>query len=192
MASNLSPSDNKIRNDQASLLVLAGATFRTLPTKQQGKSNMAKYLYFAQETTGHARWLTTASECLRIKLFYLGNLEANQRAMLNNIVQFIVDVYAPPFFHIYLHPSAVHGPSVVLKMRNFMKACRVSGPAKKCFINHGEKWLNPTTSALGSLDENIDLSKISTSHNQTQKLYFGQNAHWLHFWMQHLLQLHLA
>ena len=137
---------------------------------------MAKYLYFAQKTTGHAKWLTTANGYLRIKLFHVGKLEANLRAVLNNIVQFVVDVYAPSFFQIYLHSSAVQGPSVVLKMRNFMKACRVSGPAKKCFINHGEKWLNPTTSALGALDENIDLSKISTSCKPDTKTLLWSNC----------------
>ena len=131
MANNLSPPDNTIRDDQAPVLVLACATFGTMPPKQQGKSNMAKYLYFTQDTGGHARWLTTPSGYLRIKLFHIGNLKTNQLAELNNIIQFIVDVYAPSFFQIYLHPSAVQGPSVVLKMRNFMKACRVSGPAKE-------------------------------------------------------------
>jgi len=163
MTCNLTAQDNKIRDDQATLLVLACATFREIPPKQQGKCNMSKYLHFAQETTGHARWLTTANGYLRIKHFHIGNLKASQLVVLNKIVQFIVDVYVPSFFQIYLHPSAVEGPSVVLKIRNFMKACEVSCPAKKCFITHGAKWLNPTTAALGALDENIDVSKVSTT-----------------------------
>ena len=55
MVSNLSAKDNKIRDDQSSLLALACAIFWEIPTKQMGKSNMAKYLHFFQETTGHAR-----------------------------------------------------------------------------------------------------------------------------------------
>ena len=94
--------------------------------------------------------------------FRIGELNFNQIAILNNIVQFIVDVYVPSFFQIYLHPSALQGPANVLKMRTFMKACSVSQAAKKCFLDREEKWLNPTTAALGALHASIDESKIST------------------------------
>ena len=86
----------------------------------------------------------------------------NQTAILNNIVQFIVDVYIPSFFQIYLHPSALQSPANVLKIRTFMKACSVSQVAKKCFLDYGENWLNPSTAALGALHASIDVSKIST------------------------------
>ena len=175
MASDLPTKENKIRDDQASLLVLACATFREIPRKQQGKSSMTKYLHFSQEVIGHARWLTTASGYLRIKLFDIGNLNPSQLNVLNKIVQFVVNVYVPSFFQIYLHPSAIQGPSVVLKMRKFMKACGVSQPAKKCFIAHSEKWLNPTTAALGALHENIDVSKISTAEKPQTKLLLWSN-----------------
>jgi len=62
-----------------------------------------------------------------------------------------------------MHPSALQGPTNVLKRRTFMKACNVSQAAKKCFLDHGEKWWNPTTAALGALHGNIDVSKISTT-----------------------------
>ena len=79
------------------------------------------------------------------------------------------------FFLIFLHPSAIQGPAVVLKMRNYMKACSVSLPAKKCFIAQKEKPLNPTTAALGVLYENIDVSKISTAEKALTKTLLWSN-----------------
>jgi len=67
MTINSPSKENKIRDDQTCLLVLACATFREISPKQKGQPNMSKYLHFAQETISHARWFTTASGYLRIK-----------------------------------------------------------------------------------------------------------------------------
>ena len=165
--------ENKIRGDQASLLVLACATFRQIPTKEAGKCNMAKYLHFSQETISHARWLTTASGYLRLKLFDIFDLDDEQNDVLKEIVQFILDVYVPSFFCIYLHPSAIQGPMVYLEIRKYMKACDVSGPAKKCFLDHGVNWLNPKTAALGALHNDIDMSRLSVRQPDTRALLWS-------------------
>ena len=52
-----------IRDDQACLLALSCATFRSIPEK------LKKYLFYAQEIIFHARWMTKANEYLRILLF---------------------------------------------------------------------------------------------------------------------------
>ena len=68
---------------------------------------------------------------------------------LDNIVQFILDVYAPAFCNIFQHPSAVSGPKIVLDIRNMMKASgEVSLPAKSCFLRHAVSWMSPKVVAL--------------------------------------------
>ena len=39
---------------------------------------------------GHARWLTTASGYLRLKLFDVRDLSSEQQASLDQVVQFII------------------------------------------------------------------------------------------------------
>jgi len=93
----------------------------------------------------------------------------------NKIVQFIVDGYVPSFFQIYLHPSATQGPAVVLKMRNYKKASSISKPAKESFISHGTKWMKPKTAALGALNANIDVTRISGNKNPNTKALLWSN-----------------
>ena len=57
--------------------------------------------------TGYARWLTTASGYLRLKLFDIHDLSSEQQASLDQIVQFIVDAYVPSFFEIFFKPTAI-------------------------------------------------------------------------------------
>ena len=87
---------------------------------------MKKYLYYRQETIIHARWMTTANGYLRLKMFDIYDLDSNQQQVLDNIVQFIVDVYTPAFCSNFLHPSAVQGPKVIKKIRDFMRAAAES------------------------------------------------------------------
>ena len=145
IAASQTSSKNQIRDDQASILVLACATFRNILPKQHGKCNMAKYLLFYQESISHARWLTTASRYLRMKLYDIYDLDAEQKVVLHSIVQCIIDVYVPSFFQMYKHPSAVQDPTVILQIRDYLKASDKSMPAKRCFLDHGIKWLNPKT-----------------------------------------------
>ena len=51
---------------------------------------------------GHARWLTTASGHLYLKIFDVHDLSSEQHASLDLVVQFIVDAYVPSFFEIFL------------------------------------------------------------------------------------------
>jgi len=170
---NQTNKENMIRDDQACLLVLACATFRSIPERASNKSNMKKYLFYKQESIGHARWLTSANGYLRMKLFGLYNFSIEQQISLNKIVQFIVDVYAPSFFEIFFHPQAVQGPKVVLKVRDFMRASTVSLPAKNCFIQHAVSWLNPTTAALSVLDSDIDVSHLAARSPNTKALLWS-------------------
>ena len=147
------PSNKKaIRDDQATMLVLACSTFRDIPTG--GLTKMKKFLFYKQETRSHVRWMTTASGYLRLKVFNACQLSESEIASLNSIVKFILNVYVPSFLTIYLNPSAVQGPKVVLKMRDFMKGCgEVALPAKQCFLSHAATWLNPKVAALSLLDD---------------------------------------
>ena len=108
-----------VRDDHACLLVLACTTFRNIPEKILGKCNIKKYLFYGQEIIGLARWLTTASGYLRLKLFDIYDLSSEQQASLNQIVQFIADAYVPSFFEIFLKPIAIDGPRVVLNIRDY-------------------------------------------------------------------------
>ena len=56
---------------------------------------------------GHARWLTTASGYLRLKLFDIHDLSSEQQASLDQAVQFIVNAYIPSFFEIFFKPTAI-------------------------------------------------------------------------------------
>ena len=154
-----------VRDDQATMLVLACSTFRSIPPASSSKSNYYKYIYYKQETLSHARWITTCNGYLRIKLFNLFDLSQPQKLALDNIVQFILDVYAPAFCNIFQHPSAVSGPKIVLDIRNMMKASgEVSLPAKSCFLRHAVSWMNPKVVGLSLLDENppiVDLSRLA-------------------------------
>lgn len=173
--------EQHIRDDQASMLVLACSTFRSIPkphSKGPHKScNFNKYLYYKQETISHARWLTTANGYLRLKLFKPVVFEKQQQVSLNNIVQFILDVYAPSFCNIFLHPSAVQGPKIVVTIRDLMKASgEVALPAKKCFIDHAQKWVCPKTVALCLLEEEapiIDLKRLAAREPNTTQLLWS-------------------
>ena len=87
-------------------------------------------------------------------MFSICELNAEEGLVLNSIVKFILDVYVPSFLSIYMQPSAVQGPRVVLKIRDFLKGCgEVALPAKECFLNHAATWLNPKVAALALLDD---------------------------------------
>ena len=80
-----------VRDDQACLLVLACVTFQNILEKILGRCNMKKYLCYGRGVIGHARWLTTASGCLCLKLFDIYDLSSEQQASSDQIVQFIID-----------------------------------------------------------------------------------------------------
>ena len=87
-------------------------------------------------------------------MFSICELNAEEGLVLNSIVKFILDVYVPSFLSIYMQPSAVQGPRVVLKIRDFLKGCgEVALPVKECFLNHAATWLNPKVAALALLDD---------------------------------------
>ena len=56
---------------------------------------------------GNARWLTTASGYLRLKLFDIHDLSSEQQASLDQVVQFIVDACVPSFLEIFFKPTAI-------------------------------------------------------------------------------------
>ena len=116
------PTSKSIRDDMATLLVLACSTYRSIPTKIGKKVNLQKYLYWDQEATHHARWLTSANGYLRLKMFSLGQLNEEQTIVLDQIVKFIIDFYVPAFLNIYLKPSATDGPMLILKMRDLLRS----------------------------------------------------------------------
>lgn len=98
--------------------------------------------------------MTTANGYLRLKVFSIAELSDKELSSLNSIVKFIVNVYVPSFLTIFLHPSAVQGPKVVLMIRDFMRGCGEEAlPAKECFISHAVTWMNPKVAALALLDE---------------------------------------
>ena len=167
---NLTSDENTVRDDQACFLVLACATFRNIPEKILGKCNTKKYLFYGQEIIGHARWLTTASGYLRLKLFDIYDLSSEQQASLNQIVQFIVDAYVLSFFEICFKPTAIDGPRVVLNIREYLKASSASLPSKKCFIDHAYTWMNPKTAALGVLQADMDIFRIAIRTPNTKEL----------------------
>ena len=119
---NQSAKENLIRDDQARLLDLACPTFRSIPSTTAGKCNMKKCFFYAQETIGHARGLTSENGCLRMKLFNTHDLSIEQKTSSHKIVQFIVHAHGPSFFEIYFNTSAIQGPKVVLNTRDFTKA----------------------------------------------------------------------
>jgi len=68
-------------------------------------------------------------------------------------------------------------PSVVLKIRNFMKSCEYSSPAKKCFIEHGTKWLNPKTAALSLISDHpspVDVTQMSSISPNIEELLWSE------------------
>ena len=98
--------------------------------------------------------MTTANGYLRLKVFSIAELNDEDLSSLNSIVKFIVNVYVPSFLTIFLHPSAVQGPKVVLMIRDFMRGCGEEAlPAKECFISHATTWMYQKVAALALLDE---------------------------------------
>ena len=161
-----------VRDDQASLLALSCATFRNL----EG-TTYEKYLYYSQEQLSLARWITTASGYLRLFLFSIGDLDADQQNVLRNIVQFIISVYAPNFFNVFLNPSAVSGPDNMIQLRNLMHSAKdVSLAAKQCFIKHAKKWLNTKTVPLCLFDKhppNINLLRLASNEPDMEQLLWS-------------------
>ena len=95
-AQNKPASSKAIRDDQASMLVLACATYREIPSN--GLSNMKRFLFYKQEKKSHARWMTTANGYLRLnKVFSIAEFNDEELSSLNSIVKFIVNVYVPSF-----------------------------------------------------------------------------------------------
>ena len=104
-----SNNQNSMWDDQACHLGRVCFTFMDVPHA------IHKYLFQKQETLHHARWMTKANGYLQILNFHLFELTMtnSQKAALNSICQFILDVYAPMFFSIYTRPNAVEGPALV-------------------------------------------------------------------------------
>ena len=166
-----------IRDDQAVMLVLSCATFREIPKPSDKITNLHKYLFYRQETLSHARWITTANGYLRLKLFDLFNFSDTKTNHLDNIVKFIISVYAPTFCNIYTHPKAVQGAKIVLDIRNLMKSCGdVALPAKACFMDHAITWTNPKTVALSLLDDDpplVDIERLTLRDVNTRELLWS-------------------
>ena len=80
---------------------------------------------------------------------------------------------SPQFFEIFLKPSAIDGPRVVLNIRDYLKASSASLPAKKCFIDHAYSWMNPKTAALGVLQADMDISRIAIRTPNTKELLWS-------------------
>ena len=70
----------------------------------------------------YLRWITAAaSGYMRLKVFSVCELNTEEELVFNSIVEFNIDVYVPSFLSIYMQPSAVQGPKVVLKIRDFQR-----------------------------------------------------------------------
>lgn len=174
-------SNNDIRDDQASLLVLACSTFRYVPEKVTGKQNMKKYLFYKQEVIHHARWMTKASGYLRLKVFDIFELDCEQITTLNSIVKFIIDVYVPSFIKIYLKPSAVQGPQNVIDIRDLLRGARDRTPlkVKQLYIKHAKTWVTPRTLALCFHDEdgpNTNPDRLPITEPNIEKLLWSNKS----------------
>jgi len=167
-----------IRDDQACLLTLACATYRTVPEKWR------KYLFYDQEIVHHARWMTKANGYLRILLFSPFNLTSDQQNVLHNVCKYVIDVYAPMFISIFTHPSVVDGPYLTLLNRDLMHASdpTVVQYAIPSFLKHGSLWVSPKNVALASLSDQPpvlqqNVKKICNKpldQPTTQKLLLGK------------------
>ena len=109
--------------------------------------NLKPLLFYRQETTSHARWLTTANGYLQMFIFGYC-VESAQISRLQRMVSFIVCVYLPAFLAIHLKSSAAEGPSVVLFTRNLLLAYKevdlpVFEAIWKHFVQHASRWLSP-------------------------------------------------
>ena len=114
--------------------------------------NLKPLLFYRQETISHARWLTTASEYLRMFVFGCC-VEPAQISKLQRMVSFIVCVYLPAFLAIHLKSSADEGLSVVLFTRDLLLAYKevdlpVFEAIWKHFVQHASQWLSPKNIAL--------------------------------------------
>ena len=115
--------------------------------------NMANLLIYKQEPTCHATWLTTASAYLRLLIFDVYRLDNCQRSNLVGLASFILSVYMPSFFIIYLKPLVAEGSEITLFQRNLLHAYRDIGPelakvALKYFYEHAVQWLSTINIAL--------------------------------------------
>ena len=122
---------------------------------------MKKYLFYGQEVISHARWLTTASGYLHLKLFDIYDLSSEQQASLDQIARFVVTAYLPSFFEIFFKVTTIDGPRVVLNIRDYLKVSPAALLARKCFMHHTYTWMNPKTAALGVLQADMDISRIA-------------------------------
>ena len=134
-----------------------------------------KYLFRQQDIFHHARWLAKANVYLRIFNFHLFYLTKSQRAVLERICQFVLDVYAPMFFSIHTRPSAVEGPALVMLNRNLMKLFQpeIVEHTKSCFLKHATTWMSSRTVALTCHFTNhpvqvTEMSKIFTPSLDTK------------------------
>ena len=166
-----------VRDDIAVMLVLACSTFRRIPPSIAGV-NYHNFLYRQQEIVSKARWITTCNGYLRLFMFRPFPLSRDQQHNLNCIVKFALDVYVPGFFKIFNNPSAVHGPKVVLGIRDFLMACGEIGlPAKSCFLRHASTWMNPKVVAIALHDEIdppvVDVTRLAPREVDTSVLLWS-------------------
>ena len=82
----------------------------------------------------------------------------------------------PVSISIYLKPSAVKGPQVVLHIRDYL--CQTDCPrrVRNLFIKHAKTWLVPETAALCLLDEDgpqVDQNKLPMTEPNLEKLLWS-------------------
>ena len=154
----------KVRDDRACFFIYAAAAAGLeIPEDQK------RFLNYQQEDHGLARWQTTGTGYLRI-LTHQSSFQLTEAQLKKLVIisTFVVNVFAPSWVIIYMHPSAVRGPENVLKIRDLLLSCPgnkcadgIVKSVKKCFLMHALTWFSPQNLGLSLLSDSNNMSKES-------------------------------
>ena len=126
----------------------------------KSNGNYISYLQFAQPgSISHARWLTKANRVLRL---YVSQKRPSKN--LKRIVKFIVNFYAPSWFHIKSHPSCQDGSKNFFFMLSLFRNLDINDQTIIApVLQNNNYFCHPENILLAAIsDDNEDIRKFAS------------------------------